>query len=81
MSSINENDKTIKKITRLELLKEVQNMVNHNLLCYSKDYMMTHAKVGHETEWQQEKQKSELLDEMIKEEKDKERLKNKERSR
>ena len=50
MSSINENDKNIKKITRLELLKEVQDMVNHNLLCYSKDYFMNNAKEGYETE-------------------------------
>ena len=75
MSSINENNKTIKKITRLELLKEVQDMVNHNLLCYSKDYFMNNAKEGHETEWEREKQKAELLEEMIGEEKRKESLK------
>lgn len=75
MSSINENDKNIKKITRLELLKEVQDMVNHNLLCYSKDYFMNSAKEGHETEWERERQKSELLEEMIGEEKRKENLK------
>ena len=43
MSSINESDK---KITRLELLKEVQDMVNHNLLCYSKDYFMNNYYKG-----------------------------------
>lgn len=72
MSSINESDK---KITRLELLKEVQDMVNHNLLCYSKDYFMNCAKEGHETEWERERQKAELLEEMIGEEKRKENLK------
>lgn len=72
MSSINESDK---KITRLELLKEVQDMVNHNLLCYSKDYFMNNVKEGYETEWEREKQKSELLEEMIAEEKRKENLK------
>ena len=54
MSSINESDK---KMTKLELLKEVQDMVNHNLLCYSKDYFMNNAKEGYETEWEREKQK------------------------
>lgn len=72
MSSINESDK---KITRLELLKEVQDMVNHNLLCYSKDYFMNNAKEGYETEWERERQKAELLEEMIGEEKRKENLK------
>lgn len=72
MSSINESDK---KLTRLELLKEVQDMVNHNLLCYSKDYFMNNAKEGYETEWEREKQKAELLEEMIGEEKRKENLK------
>lgn len=72
MSSINESDK---KITRLELLKEVQDMVNHNLLCYSKDYFMNNAKKGYETEWERERQKAKLLEEMIGEEKRKENLK------
>ena len=53
---------------RLDLLEEFYNMITHNMLCYSKNLLMTEAKEGYEERWENENKKSEILEEMMKEE-------------
>lgn len=72
-----ELENTIKDITKLELLDEIKEMVEHNINCYSKDYLQNEPKVGYENEFAREKQKLNLVDQMIKEEKQKEKKKEK----
>lgn len=57
------------KITRLALLLEIQDQLYHNMLSYSKNYLMTEPKPDFKDQWYHEKEKLELLDKMIKEEK------------
>lgn len=58
-------------MTRLEFLQEIEDMVNHNLLCYSKDYLMAEPKEEYQKEWQCEQEKRKIVNQMIKEEKQK----------
>lgn len=66
------------KITRIELLSEVKDMINHNIMCYSSNNSLGQAKKGYENEFARENKKLMLVEQMIKEEKQKEKRKNKE---
>lgn len=70
--SKDEND-----ITKLNFLKEIKDMVNHNIMCYSENYSLGKAKEGYEKEFIRENKKLILVEQMIKEEKQKEKKKNK----
>lgn len=62
----------MKKLTRLQLFQEMYNMATHNLLCYSKNYLMTEPKEQYIKQWEVENEKVNLLKEIIKEEEQKE---------
>lgn len=66
------------EITRLEFLNEIKNMIGHNIMCYSSNYSLEQAKQGYEKEFIRENKKLILVEQMIKEEKQKEKKKNKE---
>lgn len=72
--SKDEND-----ITRLEFFNEIKDMINHNIMCYSSDYSLGQAKQGYEKEFARENKKLILLEQMIREEKQNEKKKNKNR--
>lgn len=59
-------------MTRLQLFEEIYNLHTYNLLYYSKNYLMTEPKEQFIQEWKREKEKVALLNEIIKEEKQKE---------
>lgn len=59
-------------MNRLQLFQEIYNFYTYNLLCYSKNYLMEEPKEKFAQEWKTEKEKVELLNEIIKEEKQKE---------
>lgn len=63
-------------MNRLQLFQEMYEMASHNLLCYSQNYLMTKPKLEYVEEWKNEKEKIDLLSEMIKEEKQKEQKNN-----
>lgn len=63
-------------MNRLQLFKEMYEMSTHNLLCYSKDYLMTKPKPKFIKEWKREHEKVELLKGIIAEEKQKEEIDN-----
>ena len=65
----------IKKITRISLLEEVKDMIFHNIVCYSADYLMNNAKPEYSKEWNNEWEKYRVVQEMIKEERNKEKQK------
>lgn len=71
-------NKNENEITRLEFLNEIKDMINHNIMCYSDNYYLGQAKQNYEKEFARENQKLILIDQMIKEEKQKEKKKNKE---
>lgn len=70
--SKDEND-----ISRLEFLNEIKDMINHNIMCYSNNYSLGEAKQGFEKEFIKENKKLILIEQMIKEEKQKEKIKSK----
>lgn len=76
MSIINEKDET--EITRLEFLNEIKDMISHNIMCYSSNYSLEQAKQGYEKEFIRKNKKLILVEQMIKEEKQKLKKKNKE---
>lgn len=57
-------------ITKLEFLNEIKEMINHNIMAYSKDYTFGEAKAGFEKEFARENQKLILIEEMIREAKE-----------
>ena len=57
---------------RLQLYEEMYDLATHNLLCYSEDYLMTRPKANFIEQWKKEREKVDLLEEIIKEEKEKE---------
>lgn len=61
-----------KTITRLNVLREMQDMAWHNVFCYSADWAMTRPKAGLEEEWSEATAKAEIVDLMVAEEKEKE---------
>ena len=66
------------EITRLDFLNEIKDMINHNIMCYSSNYSLGQAKEGFEKEFDRENKKLILVDQMLKEEKQREKKKNKE---
>ncbi len=57
-------------MSRLELLENLYKESLHNKRCYSEDSSMLKAKVGYEDSWEKEQEKLELIEELIKEEKE-----------
>ena len=62
-------------MNKIELLEEMYEMAVHNWICYSKNLTLAEAKKGYEREWEESKEKIELLQEMIEEQKYKENIK------
>lgn len=60
----------------MQLFKEMYELSSYNLLCYSQDYLMTKPKTRYVKEWKKEREKVNLLQELIVEEKQKEETKN-----
>jgi hypothetical protein len=58
-------------LNRLQLFKEMYEMSTQNLICYSKDYLMTKPQPRFIKEWKREHEKVELLKVIIAEEKQK----------
>ena len=58
-------------MNRLQLFKEMYEMSTQNLICYSKDYLMTKPQPRFIKEWKREHEKVELLKVIIAEEKQK----------
>lgn len=57
-------------ITKLEFLNEIKEMINHNIMVYSKNYTFSEAKPGFEKEFARENKKLILVEEMIREAKE-----------
>lgn len=55
-------------MSRHELLKDIFYTVSHNLYCYSEDTRMTKPKKEYEESWYKEKEKLELIEELLEEE-------------
>ncbi len=52
-------------MTKLELLIELYHREKYNLSCYSADYLSTKAKKGYEIQYEEHKEKVQLLEELI----------------
>ena len=52
-------------MTKLELLVELYEREKYNLSCYSADYMLQKAKKGFEVQYNEHKEKFNLLSEII----------------
>lgn len=57
-------------MNREGLLKDVFLGISHNLYCYSEDILMTKPKKEYEDSWYKEKEKLELVEELLQEEKE-----------
>lgn len=55
-------------MNRLELLKEFKELLNHNLLYYSSNYLMDKPKNDCDEEWKKTQEKLNIIEEMIEEE-------------
>lgn len=64
----------MKNLNKIELLEEMYEMEVHNWICYSKDLSLTEAKKGFSKEWKVSKEKIGLLQEMIDEQRSKEKI-------
>lgn len=69
----------VKIVTKLSILREMQDMTSHNLSLYSNNYLMSEPKKGFEREWRIESQKNHLLEQMIREEENKKENKQQEK--
>ena len=65
-------------MNKFEVLKEYKEMLTHNLLAYSSDYLMYKPKKQYVKEWEETQEKISLVEEMMEE--NKERVKAEERS-
>ena len=63
-------------MNRMQLFKEMYEISNHNLLCYSENYHMKKPKVGYIKEWRREQEKVKLIKDLIIEEKQRRKEKN-----
>lgn len=63
-------------MNRLQLFKEIYERYNHNLLCYSEDYLMQKSKVGYIKKWKKEQEKVKLIRKLIIEERQRRNEKN-----
>lgn len=52
-------------MNKIDLLKEIMDMFNHNLLCYSSNTLMTKPKQQYIKEWELTQEKISLLEEII----------------
>lgn len=68
------------KITKLSILKDLKQNIEHNIFCYSANYLMTQPKKEYVNEWKAENKKLQIVEEMIKEEKQNVKNKNKDKS-
>lgn len=59
-------------MNKFELLKEFEDMLCHNLLCYSANYLMNKPKKQYVKEWEETQEKISLVEEMMEYEKQKE---------
>ena len=59
-------------MNKIDLLKEFKDMLCHNLLCYSSDYLMNNPKKQYVKDWEETKQKISIIDEIINDEKERE---------
>lgn len=71
-------NKDEKEITKIDLLNEMKDMINHNIRCYSSNYSLGEAKQGYEKDFERENKKLILIEQMLKDEKQKIKKKNKE---
>ena len=62
-------------MNRIQILKEMYEEVTHNLLCYSKDISMEQPKEKYVQEWEKEREKINIIKEIIASEKEKESMK------
>lgn len=58
-------------ISRLSILKELLEQTEHNVLCYSDNYLCTKPKKQYVKEWVRENKKVKIIKDMIKDEKEK----------
>lgn len=68
----------LSSISRMSLLLEMQDTINNDLLSYSSNYLMSESKVGCEKEWKKALEKSNLIQVMLMEERNKDIIKKKE---
>ena len=59
-------------MNRVDLLKEFIDMLNHNLFCYSSDYLMNTPKKQYVKEWNETKEKIDIVKDLINQEEQKE---------
>ena len=55
-------------MNRVDVLNEYKDMLNHNLLCYSADYLMNTPKKQYVKEWNETKEKIDILKDLINQE-------------
>ena len=55
-------------MNKIDLLTEFKDMLNHNLSCYSSDYLMNTPKKQYVKEWEKTQEKIKLVDELIEQE-------------
>ena len=55
-------------MNKIDLLTEFKDKLNHNLLCYSSDYLMNIPKKQYVKEWKETQEKIKLVDELIEQE-------------
>lgn len=55
-------------MNKIELLNEFRGTLYHNLLCFSKNYLMEEPRENFVKEWEETKEKINLIDEIIKDE-------------
>ena len=68
----------LSSITRMSILLEMQDNINNELLSYSNNYLMSEPKIGCEKEWKEALEKSNLIQVMLMEERNKDIIKKKE---
>jgi hypothetical protein len=55
----------MENINRNSILKEMQDMAWHNVLCYSKNYAMSEPRDGRRAEWERALAKAEIIEQMF----------------
>ena len=54
-----------KSLNKIDLLKEFEGTLYHNLLCYSENYLMDRPKENFVKEWKETKEKIDLIKEIM----------------
>lgn len=67
----------LSSVTRMSILLEMQDNINNDLLSYSSNYLMSEPRVGYEKEWKKALEKSNLIQVMLMEERNKDIIKKK----